>query len=202
MSDKLSLLVVDISESLEDCLKANERGYSIDMNCCSGLWVRSPHGQMVVQTEIIYLHGSLRAGFNAIIDTACFAYTRGKTVYAAYFYDGWSDGEEQPCKSLLPYVKKEHIFEKRTYSAFQSGNLASHLEKDECKHLMILGYDRDCCVFQTTKDAVKRGIKVVTCEQLMLTQDKGKRSESLNFFKKNTLFLESVVDAWNYIQKN
>ncbi|GEM_PF-5010957 len=203
MPHKLALLVVDICEGLEDLLKSNERGYSIDFDYVRGCWVRSPQAEMAVQSEIIYPYGSLRAGFNAIIDTASIACKKGKKVYASYFYTGWTDGEEQPAQSLMHCVNKEDTFEKTTYSAFQSGKLALRLKKDECKHLLILGYDRDCCVLATAKDAVNNGIKVVTCEQLMLTANKGNKKDiSLDYFKKNTVFLESVVDALNYIQRD
>lgn len=204
MADKLALLVVDISEHLEDLIKAQERGYFVQLDYSTGLWdARNDFKPADILGDMMYPYGSLRSGFDAIVDTANIASKKGKIVYASYFYDGWSDGEEQPAYSLMQCVKKKNIFEKTTYSAFKSGRLASCLEKNECKQLMILGYDRDCCVLATAEDAVKRGIKVITCEQLMLTKNKGdKRNFSLNYFKKNTVFLESLVDAWNYVQKD
>ena len=70
--------------------------------------------------------------------------------------------------------------------------------------MVIIGYDRDYCVLETIKDAVARGIKVVTSEHAMLTTNKcwsSTREQSLEYYRKNTLFLENLVDLYNYFYK-
>lgn len=201
MEEKCSLLVVDISEDWEEVLKAHERGFFIEWDYVKGQWKEGILTDLTkVPLTIKYSHGSVRAGFNAIIDTINFAHLRGHTIYAACLDDGRCDGDEQPCKSILPYIPKENIFRKTTESAFKSGKLEARIAEDECKHLMVLGYDRDYCVLKTVQDAVARGIKVVTSEHIMLTQDsQNSREQSITYFRQNTVFLESLVAVWNYL---
>ena len=68
---------------------------------------------------------------------------------------------------------------------------------------MVIGYDRDDCVMATIRDAVERGITVVTSEHCMLTTNRdNRRDASLAYFKENTVFLETLVDVWNYISNS
>ncbi len=201
MSHPLSLLVVDVSEDLEEVLKGQERGYLIDWECMAPWgYVRSKQDANKLLT-IQYPHGSVRAGLNAIIDTTRIANERKVPTYAVHLYTGNSDGEEQTCFSLQQYIPKENQYEKGTNSAFRC-RLADRLKADGCQHLMVLGYDRDFCVLETVKDAVLRGITVVTSEQCMLTKNLyDKRESSLAYFREHTVFLETLVDVWNYICK-
>jgi len=200
--EDLSLLVVDVCDGWEDVLKNHERGYSLEWDCLSGgRWKLS---YFFGPLGIEYLHGSVRAGFNAIIDTVRIARDLGRTVYSAELYDGFSDGEEATCSSLQPYIPEKNRFEKRGYSAFGSKDFVSRMESDNCRHLMVLGYDCDCCVLETIKDAVRRGIEVVTSEHIMLTASRHlnlRREETLRYMRANTTFLESLVDVWNYLYK-
>lgn len=196
MTNNLSLLVVDMFDSIETQLKDIERGYLIENDF--GLFEAKPSIKESVIIE--YPYGTERAGFNAIIDTVRLAYERKYTIYDTYLYDGWSDGEEFPCASLVPYIPKENIFEKHGYDAFGARKLSERLKADNVKNLMILGYDRDCCVLETTKGAIKNGINVITSEHIMLTRNKDNpREKSLEFYRANTTFLESLVDVWNYL---
>lgn len=197
MDDSLSLLVVDVSEDWEEVLKSQERGYVVDWDH------KTPYVHCNLDPNelmrIHYPHGSVRAGFNAIIDTARIAHQLHVPSYGAEYYDGWSDGEEQVCFSLQQYIPKENRYEKGGLSAFHSG-LVGRLKAENCQHLMVIGYDRDDCVMETIKDAVERGIKVVTSEQCMLTTNKyNRRDASLEYYRKNTVFLETLLDVWNYI---
>lgn len=205
--EDLSLLVVDVSDGWEDELKNHERGYSLEWDYIGGgRWKLSdfpPYPDMIE-----YPHGSVRAGLNAIIDTVRLARNLNRTVYSAELYDGFSDGEESTCSSLQPYIPKKNQFEKWGYSTFGSKDFVSRIESDNCEHLMVLGYDRDYCVLETIKDAVKRGIEVVTSEHIMLTKASKLKTEpekirerSLSYFRANTVFLESLVDVWNYLYK-
>ncbi len=200
MNKPLSLLIVDVSEDWEETLKAHERGHFIDWSYISpGRYERGKLMPAEVPLVIQYPHGTIRAGFNAIIDTARLASLYGIPCYAVHLYTGWSDGEEQTCHSLQPYIPAANQYEKHGLSAFGCA-LAGRLEADECEHLLIIGYDRDACVLATIKDAVERGIKVVTSEHCMLTADcPGLREKSLAYIKENTVFLGSLVDVWNYL---
>lgn len=202
MDKPLSLLVVDVSEAWEEVLKAQERGYFIDFEHISpGEYVRTEQDPNALLT-LKYPHGSVRAGFNAIIDTMRIAHQFGFSTYAVEYGNGWSDGEEQTCYSLQPYIPKANRFEKHRLSAFSSScYLADRIKADDCQHLMIIGYDRDDCVLETIRDAVGRGIKVVASEHCMLTQDRDNRRESsLAYFREHTTFLETLPDVWNYLR--
>lgn len=203
MDQPLSLLVVDVSEDWEELLKAHERGFFIDWEpVMPGCYQVSRLSVGEVPLEISYPHGSVRAGFNAIIDTVRIAAASGIPIYAVHLYDGWSDGEEQTCHSLQPYIPKGNQYEKRSFSAFneQYCDLAKRLRTDGVEHLMVVGYDRDDCVLETVKDAVSRGITVVASEHCMLTADRyDRRQESLAYYRQHTVFLESLVDVWNFL---
>ena len=202
MTKPLSLLVVDVSEDWEEVLKAQERGYFIEWDYMYP--GKYEHRDLYKESllTIKYPHGSVRAGFNAIIDTVRIAHERNVPTYAVEFTDNNSDGEEQTCFSLQPYIQKANRYRKRSVSAFDSKycKLADKIKAEDCQHLMVIGYDRDDCVMETIKDAVERGITVVTSEHCMLTQDRDNRRESsLTYFRKNTIFLETLLDVWNYI---
>lgn len=201
MIDHLSLLVVDVSEDWEEVLKAQERGYVIDFeHVYPGSYVRSnldPEELLKIQ----YPHGSVRAGFNAIIDTVRFAHQFDIPVYAVEYPGFDADGEEQPCYSLQPYIPEENRYRKHSLSAFGSKPLVNRLVADSCKQLMVIGYDRDDCVMATIKDAVERGFTTVTSEQCMLTMNRdNRRDASLVYFKEHTVFLETLPEVWNYMR--
>ncbi|MDP3733859.1 MAG: isochorismatase family protein [Nanoarchaeota archaeon] len=196
---KLSVVVIDVSEAWEEMLKAHEYGYLLDWDYLDRKWCNVSQKIPLSPLEIDYPYGTARAGFNAITDTIRIAHSLGHTIYATSFYTGWTDGEEQPCYSLRSYIPKENIFDKGDYSAFSSKEFTARMEAEKQHEVMIIGYDRDCCVLETIKDAVSRGMKVVTSEQVMLTKNnRGTREESLRYFKENTIFLEELVDVWNY----
>ncbi len=201
MSDGLSLLVVDVSEAFEEMLKATEREYLVDWDGISpGAYKEKELYRDPIFERMHYPYGSLRSGLNAIVDTTRIARERGIPVYAVHYYTGNSDGEEQTCLSLQPYISEKNRYEKHVPSAFGC-QLANRLEADDCRHLMVIGYDRDDCVMATVKDAVARGITVVTSEHCMLTQNlRDRRASSLVYFQENTVFLGKLVDVWNYIR--
>lgn len=197
MKKDLSVLVVDVSEDWEEVLKAHERGYFIDWD---NKWARSETTIKKVPLDIHYPHGSVRTGFNAIVDTVRIASWKGHTIYGVGHQDGFSDGEHMPCHSLQPYITEENMFEKCYFNAFESKKFADKISKDGCDHLLVLGYDRDSCVLATVKGAVSKGITVVTSEHVMLTMDLDfRRDESLRYYKENTRFLDNLVDVWNYL---
>lgn len=204
MKNPLSLLVVDISVSLEEALKAQERGYPIgfDNLAPGGSYVRrSSYDVGLVMGLISYPSGSVRAGLNAIIDTTRVACESGVQTYAAEYDSGIVDGDIRTCYSLQPYIPKTNLYRKQTFSAFNNSAFVDRISADDCKHLTIIGYDRDYCVLETIQGAVQRGITVVTSEQCMLTQDRPfRRNKSLNYFRKHTIILETLEDVWNYIR--
>lgn len=196
---RLSLLIVDMSEDWEEVLKAQERGYFIEWRYLEGGGYErgrlDPEGLLAIR----YPHGSVRAGFNAVIDTARLAGRYGLPVYAVEYERPDSDGEERTCPSLQPHVPEANRYPKRDLSAFDCG-LAERLEADGCRRLLVMGYDRDDCVLATVRDAVARGLAVVTSEHCMLTTDRdGRREASLAYFRERTSHLESLIDVWNLI---
>lgn len=202
--DPISLLVVDVSESWEEALKSQERGYFVNFDNFSpgGRYTRSKTDVNLVMSLIFYPHGTVRAGINAIIDTTRIAHLAGVPTYAAEYYTGDTDGEERTCCGLQPYIPKANRYEKRKFSAF-TDDFATRLRADNCRHLMIIGYDRDYCVMETIKDALYNGITVVTSELCMLTQNRpGKRNQSLAFFKENTIYLKTLEEVWNYLRSS
>lgn len=202
MKRDLSLLVVDVSESEEELLKAHERGCSIEWDNIHGHWKVDSTGVDEMPVRIQYPHGSVRAGFDAIIDTVRLASWKGYTIYGVGHQDGFSDGEHMLCHSLQPYIKEENMFEKYRFNAFESKKFTDKISKDRCNHLLVLGYDRDFCVLATVKGAVSKGITVVTSEHVMLTKDLDfRRDESLRYYEENTIFLDNLVDVWNYLRK-
>lgn len=200
MDKPLSLLVVDVSEDWEEVLKACERGYGIDWEhfssrgyVCGKL---DPESLLTIQ----YPHGSVRAGFNAITDTTRIAHQRGVPTYAVHLYNAWSDGQDETCFSLQPYIPQANRYGKGGPSAFKCA-LAERLASEGCQYLMVIGYDRDDCVLATIKDAVALGITVVTSEHCMLTQNHpwNNRDDSLAYFREHTVFLETLPEVWNYL---
>lgn len=201
MDKPLSLLIVDVSNSWEDWIKNHERGYWID----DQYWKQNRFIREALTPdplEIRYPHGTARAGLNAIVDTAKLVHRSGLTAYAVDMSSQWCDDELAPCDSLKPYVPKKNWYEKRSYSAFNAQHCAlpGRIESDKCEHLLVIGYDRDVCVLETVKDAVARGIRVVTSDHCMLTLDRDdRRDASLAYFREHTTHLETLTDVWNYI---
>ncbi|MBI5004141.1 isochorismatase family protein [Candidatus Kaiserbacteria bacterium] len=198
-----AVLVVDVSEDWEEVVKDHERGYAIDFeNFGSGGYKATG----LTSLDIEYPHGSVRAGFNAIIDTVRIAYKLKIPTFAVHTTDEWSDGDEVTCESLQSYIPKEHQAYKGDFSAFvdpcrfEGEGIAAKIERVRPEHLMILGYDRDHCVLATVKDAVARGYKVVTSEHCMLTKaDSTRRDETLAYYREHTQHIEALSEVWNYL---
>lgn len=160
--------------------------------------------------DIEYPHGSVRAGFNAIIDAVWFADARHVPIFAVHTGSSWHDGEEVTCDSLQPYIPEERQAYKGGYSAFidpasaYGEGMAAKLKRLAPESLFVLGYDRDYCVLETAKDAVTRGYHVVTSEHCMLTQNRSEKlcDASRKFYQDRTTHLESLVDVLNFINQN
>lgn len=209
MANDLAVLVVDVCQAWEDVLKSNARGYRLDFNCFTGKFVEKDLPKD--PEKLFYQYGSHQAGFDAIVDTVRIAHLRGIPIYSVHFYKGWTDGEEQTAYALDPYIPAENRSEKGSYSAFYKDYLnlpnqvAFKLKEAGFKRLLILGYDRDCCVLKTCKDAVTLGYEVITSEHCMLHHLEGPLSErelSIQFYKNETKFIESLADLWNWIREN
>lgn len=195
----LSLLVVDISIAWEEEFKAQERGYFIDQSFpgreykLADWW--KPHHR-----PIQYPYGSTRAGLDAIIDTVRIAHEYRVPIYSVNDLDPSNENEDL-CYSLQPYIPKKNRYFKYGYSAFLRSELAANFHKEKSEHLLIIGYDRDCCVLESVKDAVSREIKVATSEHCMLTANlNNDREGSLAFYRERTIYLDSVFAVWNFIR--
>ena len=206
MPIKLAVLVVDMSTDWEETLKAHERGAYIEWHY-SGSYKRDVELVKKVPLKLEYPHGSVRAGFNAIIDTVRIAHELKIPIYAVHTQDGWSD-DFGTALSMQPYIPEERQSDKAGFSAFTDFDLSNEervaymLKKAEFTHLLILGYDRDCCVLKSAQDAVKLGYTVLTSEYCMLTkQGSTQRDTSMTFYRENTQYLEALEDVWNFLLK-
>lgn len=204
MPVKLAVLVIDVSENWEETLKAHERGAYIEWDHF-GKYVRDAELLKKVPLDLEYPHGSVRAGFNAIIDTVRVAHQLGIPIYAVHTQDGWSD-DVHTALSMQPYIPKEHQSDKAGFSAFtdfdlsNEGRVAHMLKRAGFTHLLILGYDRDCCVRKSVQDAIQLGYTVITSEHCMLTkQGSTQRDASMSFYRQNTQHIETLEGVWNFL---
>ena len=191
----ISLLVVDMW--WEEEIKNRERGFAICFNEMSKQYEKMECQQYPQRLQ--YPTGTLHAGLDAIHDVVRKAHLLGKKIYGVVNDDGYSPPDELLDKSLHPYIPKEHFFMKNSYSAFNSKPLITRLEEDAVDYLLIVGFDRDCCVLSTIQDAVKKGITIVTSETLMLTCNVKDRNIALDYCRKNTIYLESLVEVLNVL---
>lgn len=191
-----SLLVVDMWWEQE--IKDRERGFVIHVN---GFYPGKYEKRDCQNNprELQYPHGTLHAGLDTIHDVVRMAHLLRKNIYGVVSDDGYSPADELLDKSLHPYISKDNLFMKKGYNAFDSKNLVKRLEEDDTSRLMVVGFDRDVCIPDTIKGAIDNGIEVITSEVLMLTCDRGDRDKALEYFRKNTTYLDSLVDVWNFL---
>jgi nicotinamidase-related amidase len=204
VEQKLAVLVIDVSENWEETLKAHERGAYIEWDY-HGKYVKDVELLQKVRLDLEYPHGSIRAGFNALIDTVRIAYECKIPIYAVHTQDGWGD-DYTTALSLKPYILSENESSKADFSAFTSFDLnqedqvAFKLKQASFTHLLIIGYDRDHCVLKSVQDAVSLGYTVITSEHCMLTRpDSRNRDESMEFYRQHTQHIESLEEVWNFI---
>lgn len=199
MTDKLALLVVDVSAAWEKEIINRERGYKVEFDFLRKKYVRRPYNPD--RLELKYPQGTARAGLDAIVETVRIANKQGLDIFAVYYHLFFCNGEKQPCDSILLYIPQDNIYGKNELSAFSSEKFVSRIQDELFTHLLILGYDRDDCVFASVKDAAMSRIKVITSESVMLTLNRASRREkSLDYFRANTLFLQNLEDVWDYIK--
>lgn len=190
-----SLLIVDMW--WEEEIKARERGFAVHFNGFSRIYEQQEYQTYLPSLQ--YPFGTLHAGLDAIHDVVRMAHLLKKQIYGVVSWDSCSPPEEVLDKSLHPYVLRQNLFMKSGYSAFSSKDLTKRLEEDKVTRLMIMSFDRDCCVLETIRDAVTQGIEVITGEVLMLTCNRKDRKIALDFYRQNTTYLESLVDVFNYL---
>jgi len=189
-----SLLVVDMW--WEEEIKARERGFNIYFN---DIYEKYERRELSNYPSLQYLYGSLHAGLEAIHDIVRAAHLLEKKIYGVVSDDDYSTPNELLDKNLHPYIQANNLFMKNSYSAFISKDLTKRLEEDTIHRLMIVGFDRDYCVLETIKSAVDCGIEVITSEVLMLTCGKTDGNVARDYCRKNTTYLESLIDVYNYL---
>lgn len=76
----------------------------------------------------------------------------------------WEFGKEQ--KKLVEGLKivSDHLFEKRSKSAFSNGKLLEYLEKMSAESLELIGVDGNYCVGYTALDGVRKGFHIICNE--------------------------------------
>lgn len=190
-----SLLVVDMW--WEEEIKDRERGFAVTFDDFHKKYEqRKPWNHPF---SLQYSCGTLHAGLDAIHDAVRMAHLLKKPIYGVVSDDGCSPPEESLDKSLHPYILGKGLFVKHGYNAFTSKGLTWRLQEDAVNRLMIMGFDRDYCVLETIKSAVEQGIEVITGEVLMLTCGLTDGNTARDYFRKNTTYLESLVDVYNYL---
>lgn len=190
-----SLLVVDMW--WEEEIKNRERGFVIQFDDFSKRYERKDCQSYPQSLQ--YPYGSLHAGLDAIHDVVRTAHFLKKPIYGVVSDDGYSLPDELLDKSLHPYIPKEHLFMKYGHSAFTSTSLTQRLQEDAVDRLMIMGFDRDCCVLETIKSAVEQGTEVITSETLMLTSGLTDGNIARDYCRNNTTYFESLVEVYNYL---
>jgi hypothetical protein len=203
MKNALSVLVVDVSRSWEEYAKAVSRGYAIKQAQRSRRFYRDPE-RLEKDLCLEYPHGSLRAGFDAIIDTVRLAHQLGLMVYAAEYDAPWAcEDDVITCDSLQPYIPPRNRYRKKLYDAFSCAAFVRRLERDRCGRLLVIGYDRDCCVMQAAMGGLAHGLKVVTSESCMLTVGTPREGRvSHKWYRSHTTYLEGLPEVWNYMSRS
>ncbi len=63
-------------------------------------------------------------------------------------------------KNLEPWVKKDNVFIKNTYSAFLKPGLAEFLKNNKTEKVTLVGIDTENCVLTNARELFDRGYKV------------------------------------------
>lgn len=63
-------------------------------------------------------------------------------------------------KDLEPWVKKDNVFSKNTYSAFLQPGLAEFLKKNRIEEVTVVGIDTENCVLTNARELFDRGYTV------------------------------------------
>ncbi len=120
-------------------------------------------------------------GMARLRDTAAFFAYNGMEVYAVVM-----KGKRLP-DWLLPYVSEANVFEKNdSFSAFSSRYFSRAVQSSGVSSLVVAGFNRDACVFQTAMDA-SRHYRVISPESLM-------------FYRKDISWLRQTTTR-GYIQR-
>ena len=86
---------------------------------------------------------------------------------------GWKKMQGPPetdiCDELRKYAKENNVFEKDTYSLFQSESFRKYLEENNISNLFICGFDTDACVLATSYEGFDRGFRVEVVEDLTVS---------------------------------
>ena len=92
-------------------------------------------------------------------------------------------------------------FQKKENSAFSSSSFVSFLEKKKIKNLIISGLFGNACILATSLDAIKKGYKIITTEDLVVMgshiyqeQKVAGNISCLDWYKWNTHFFDSFKE--------
>lgn len=142
-----------------------------------------------------YEYGTVSEGFERIRQVLDAATELGYSIYATVYGDNTLDSR------VASYAKQ--IIKKPEHSAFKETQLGKLLKVENSKELLVFGFNRDACVIETVKDAVRSGYKVITSEELMFAIEfYSGRFKSLDYYRneKNVLFLDKYTDVLDYMR--
>lgn len=199
---KAAALVVDMSQVWEEALLSAERGYDVVTHEDGSQHKATPD---FIAKEMKYRYGNVRDGFRAIAKLLEAARARDIAAHSVNLRDEYALGDDRLCDYFRPLVPKANRHWKNEFAAFECDgcDLGWRLQKDDVGTLFVAGYDRDYCLLDTVRSAVDRGYRVVTCEQLMLSVERGRlRDGSLDYYRRRTVFKDALEDVLQLLEEH
>lgn len=99
-------------------------------------------------------------------------------------------------RTLKKEVKKNpnHRYIKKDYdSGFYRTALHAHLQSLGVKHIFLMGINADYCVKDTAEDAIKKGYKIITCNEVISGQYHHSHDNSVPWFRANGRYVNAIV---------
>lgn len=89
-------------------------------------------------------------------------------------------------KDLSPFLNRNNVFSKISYSALKSKRLNRFLKNHKVKELHLCGIDTDSCVLATAFDAFDAGFKIKILEKLSISHSgKDYHKAAVKIIRKN-----------------
>jgi nicotinamidase-related amidase len=88
---------------------------------------------------------------------------------------------------LQPWVKRDNVFSKNTFSVFANPKFENHLKKKNVDELVIVGLDTDYCVLADCFNAFDRGYKITVVDNCCASFTNGPKGHqaALEIIKNN-----------------
>lgn len=88
---------------------------------------------------------------------------------------------------LQPWVKRDNVFSKNTFSVFTNPKFENYLKKKNIDELVIVGLDTDYCVLADCFNAFDRGYKITVVDDCCASSTNGPKGHlaALEIIKNN-----------------